>query len=90
MFGLDDTTWNGQPLPVALDPYGFTGCSAWLAPLQVESITHVGGVANWNIGIPMRLDLLGLDFYVQGTVLTPGFGGGLAFSNAGHAVVGSP
>jgi hypothetical protein len=91
VFGVDATSWNGQPLPVPLDPFGFTGCQAWLAPQLAVTLANAGGVATWPIEIPLDLDFAGLDFYVQGAVFAPGWNpGGIVFSDAGHAVVGTP
>jgi len=89
VIGYDATSWNGMPLPVALDPFGFTGCQAWIAPANSVTLNNGAGVADWNIFVPLDLDLLGADFYLQGAVLVPGFNpGGVVFSNAGHGVVG--
>lgn len=91
VFGFRADTWNGTPLPVSLDPYGFVGCQAWIAPAFSQTLVNQGGTANWSIPIPFASSYLGQDFYVQGAVYAPGANpGGFLFSNAGHAVVGTP
>ena len=89
--GFDATSWNSQPLPVSLDPFGFTGCQAWIDPAIGVTLTNTLGIASWNIAVPLDLDLIGTDFFLQGCVLVPGWNsGGIVFSNAGHGVIGTP
>ena len=89
VLGFDNTTWNGQPLPLALGNLGFPGCTALLAPTLSVPLTNVGGVATWAIAIPVDLDLIGVNFFQQAAVLVPGFNtGGMVFSNGGHGVIG--
>lgn len=89
--GFDATSWGGIPLPLSLTPFGFPGCEALLAPARTDGLVNVAGSADWAIALPMNALALGFEFYVQGAVLAPGWSvGGLVFSNAGHAVVGSP
>jgi hypothetical protein len=89
--GYDNASWNGQPLPLALDPLGFTGCQAWIAPALDFTLTNVAGTATLAFAVPLDLDLVGVHFYLQGAVLAPGANpGGIVLSNAGHAVIGTP
>jgi hypothetical protein len=91
VLGYDATAWNGSPLPLSLDPLGFTGCQAWIAPSLSVSLVNANGSANWNIGVPFAVPLVGVNFYLQGGVLAPGWNpGGMVFSNAGHGVIGTP
>lgn len=88
--GFDATTWSGLPLPLALDSLGFPGCQALLAPSQTYALTNVGGTAAWSIAIPFLPSFAGLQFYAQAGVTVLGFNpGGLVFSRALHATVGS-
>jgi hypothetical protein len=91
VLGFDATTWNNVPLPISLDPLGFTGCQAWIAPEYSTALANVNGVADWSIAVPLDLDLLGAAFFLQGAVMAPTWNpGGIVFSNAGHAVIGTP
>lgn len=88
--GFDAASWGGLSLPLALDPFGFPGCQALLAPSQTYSFVNVGGTATWAIAIPFLPAFSGLQFYVQGGVTAIGFNpGGLVFSRGLHATVGS-
>lgn len=90
-FGFDAASWNGLPLPLSLAPLGFPGCSSLLAPASSEGLTNVGGVAAWDVPLPMNALALGAHVYFQAAVLVPGWNpGGFVFSNGGHAVVGTP
>jgi hypothetical protein len=92
-FGILSTeasAWNGNSLPVSLDPYGFTGCQAWIAPQVSYVLVNNNGTASWGIPVPIMPRLVGLDVYMQGAVLVPSWNpGGLVFSNAGHGVIGT-
>lgn len=91
VISLEATTWNGTPLPVSLDPFGFTGCQAWIAPEIGMALANNAGAATWSLAVPLDLDLIGVGFYLQGAVLAPGWNpGGIVFSNAGSGVVGWP
>jgi len=88
--GFDATTWNGLPLPLALDPFGFPGCQALLAPSMTFTLTNTGGSATWSIAIPFLPSFAGLQFYAQAGVTVVGFNpGGIVFSRGLHATVGS-
>ena len=87
--GFDNTNWNGVPLPLPLDVFGFPGCSALLAPSQAFLLTNVGGTATWPTTIPFLPAFAGLHFYLQGAVLVLGFSpGGLVFTRGLDGVVG--
>jgi hypothetical protein len=88
--GFDASSWGGIPLPLSLTPLGLPGCDALLAPIRSDGLTNTGGIADWNVWLPMTAFALGVDIYFQGAVLVPGWNpGGFVFSNGGHAVVGS-
>ena len=89
--GVDAARWNGTSLPLALDPLGFPGCHAYLAPIATTALFDYFGSAAWGITVPGSFDLVGAAFYLQGAVLAPGFNaGGAVFSNALRLVVGTP
>ena len=88
--GFDATTWDGQPLPLALDALGFPGCEAFLAPSHAYELVNAGGTATWSLAIPFRPSMLGFRFYLQAGVTVVGFNpGGLVFSRAFEATVGN-
>jgi hypothetical protein len=89
VLSTNNTNWNGQPLPMDLSSLGYPGCQAWIAPQVAFALSNNGGAASWMIPIPFQPTLVGLDFYVQGAVLVPGWNpGSMVFSNAGHAQIG--
>ncbi|HEX5054522.1 MAG TPA: hypothetical protein VFZ65_22270 [Planctomycetota bacterium] len=80
--GYSDQAWNGVPLPIDLTLLGFTGCQLHIAPSAMEPLSNTGGIANWSIPIPAAPSLDGLQFYLQGLVLTPGFNPGGAVTSS--------
>jgi len=88
--GFDNTMWNGVPLPAPLDPAGFPGCTALLAPSQAFAFVNNGGAATWPLEIPFVPAFAGFTFYLQGGVLVLGFNpGGLVFTGGLACVVGA-
>ncbi len=71
------------PLPIDLTPLGFTSCLLHIEPSVMEPLANVGGIANWDIAVPATPSLDGVQFFLQGLVLTPGFnpGGGVTSSS---------
>jgi len=91
LIGSNNSTWNGQPLPVDLAVLGMPGCSAWIAPEVTFTLSNQNGSAAWGLAIPFAPPLLGTNFYTQGAVLAPGANQtGILVTNAGHGVVGPP
>ena len=87
--GFDNQSWGGIPLPFALDPLGFPGCSALLAPAAQVLLSNVGGTASWSLSVPFLPAFAGSRFYLQGGVLALGFSpGGLVFSRGLAATIG--
>lgn len=87
--GFSNQTFGGAPLPAPLDVIGATGCTLYVSIDQEFVLTNQSGTAAWNIPVPFDLSLIGLDAYVQGAVLVPGFNAAnLVVANAGHVVVG--
>lgn len=88
--GFENTQWGGVPLPAPLDAFGFTGCQAWLAPVDSATLVNSLGTASWDLAIPFLPSVVGADLFFQAAVLTVGWNpGGFVFSNAGHAIVGN-
>jgi hypothetical protein len=87
--GFDNLSWGGVALPLGLDPFGFPGCTALLAPTLTYTLDNVGGAASWPLAIPFLPVFAGTKFYVQGGVLVLGWNpGGLVFTRALEATVG--
>ena len=87
--GFDNTQWNGVPLPLALDPLGFPGCTALLAPSGSYTLNNVAGQATWPLPIPFLPAFAGQSFYAQGGVLVLGFNpGGLVFTRGYSGLIG--
>jgi hypothetical protein len=91
LLGTTATAWNGTPLPLALGPLGAPGCALFVAPeVDVPLSPTLLPFAVWPMPIPANLGLIGLDLYVQGAVLVPGFNAaGVVFTNAGHGTIGA-
>jgi hypothetical protein len=88
--GSSNQSFGGAPLPASMDFLGATGCTLYVSIDQQFSLTNVNGSAAWDIPIPFQLGLVGLDAFIQGAVLVPGFNpASLVVTNAAHAVVGS-
>jgi hypothetical protein len=78
--GFSETSFQGQPLPVSVDPiFGTSGCF-----LRVSADFTLGGVANTNGDMFVTMNLPPTiafrQFYVQHAVLEP-VPGGISFSN---------
>lgn len=87
--GFDNQNWAGIPLPMALDPLGFPGCNALLAPTAAYSLTNTAGVAPWAIAVPFLPAMAGAQFFLQGGVLVLGFSpGGVVFSRGLACTIG--
>jgi hypothetical protein len=73
------SSWNGQPLPIALDPVGFPGCQLLVAPiasaLAVTGTTGFDrGFAAVDVARPLTAAATGRQFAAQWLVLEPGSG----------------
>ncbi|MEZ5654247.1 MAG: hypothetical protein R3E87_27240 [Burkholderiaceae bacterium] len=87
--GFDASQWNGVPLPAMLDPLGFPGCTALLAPEGSYPLQNVLGTATWNLPVPFLPAFSGIDVYTQAGVLALGFNpGGLVFTNGVRGRIG--
>lgn len=87
--GFDNTQWNNIPLPASLDPLGFTGCTALLAPEGTYVLQNTLGSATWQVPVPFLPAFSGLTFHAQAAVLAPGVNpGGIVFTNGVTSVIG--
>jgi len=84
IYGISDTSWQGVPLPVALDPiFGTSGCSLYTDPL-VNLLYTTSGTAPATLSSPWSVPpgvLTGFRFFVQHACLEP-VPGGWSMSNA--------
>ena len=58
--------------PVALDPYGMLGCTAYVALDVLLPVTAAGGTATWSTTMPSAGSLLGAPLFSQGLSIDPG------------------
>lgn len=89
LFGTSDTSWGSQPLPAPLDGYGMPGCTLWISPDSIESLSTALGTARWSSPIPNRVELLGARFFNQFLLLDPGVNAlGVVSSDASVTEIG--
>jgi hypothetical protein len=81
ILGLSDTSSGGVPLPLALGPFGFAGCSLYVSADVVGfTTTNSNGTAVRSVAVPNTFALLDVSLFAQfaglvgtGTlVFTPG------------------
>ncbi|MBK8098392.1 MAG: hypothetical protein IPK26_14880 [Planctomycetes bacterium] len=81
--GFDITSWNGNPLPMALDPLGMTGCVGRVRPDLTIGQLAVGGQFATSFALPAAPNTVGSAFWAQGLVVDAGANpGGATVSNA--------
>lgn len=79
--GLNDTTWNGRPLPMPLGSLGLPGCSLLIAPRSSTGLLPTtSGSLTTTVPIPNLAALGGLSAFFQALVFDPA-------ANAAGAVV---
>lgn len=89
LLGFSDTSWGAITLPADLSPYDMPGCTlyndvGWPMPLPVA-----GGIATWDLPIPVMPSLLGLPFFEQALVFdAPANPAGMILSNPLRARIG--
>ena len=72
VLGLSGTSWQGLPLPFALDPFGAPGC--WLAvsvDTSLLTLADATGFAQIILAVPSDAQLVGGTLYSQWAVLNP-------------------
>jgi hypothetical protein len=85
MLGLDNTNWQGNPLPMNAAPLGAPQCTLYLAP-QEFSFRGIGpGAAPLDIPLGNYPALLGMPFFVQAVVIGTG---GIGASRLGTGIIG--
>ena len=84
VFGLSDSTWQGVPLPLSVDPaFGTNGCTLYTDP-AVSLLAQASATAPATLSTPFAIPtglLTGFEFFVQHACLEP-VPGGWSFSNA--------
>lgn len=87
--GLDASNSPFGPLPVDLTPLGMTGCLGYVRTDVIQVALSSAGVASFELQIPWRPVLFGLEFYQQALLPDPGVNpAGLVLSDAMHGRVG--
>lgn len=83
IYGLDDTSWQGLPLPLSVDPlFGTSGCTLYTDPL-VSLLYFTSATAPATMSSPFPVPtgaLTGLEVFVQHACIEP-VQGGWSFSN---------
>ena len=71
-----------------LDGIGMIGCTAYMNPDLLVSVTPSGGgVATWSGFIPNNINLLGVEMFAQGLSIDPGINPAWLISSNGHVGV---
>ena len=90
MIGIDNTTWNGLPLPFDLGIIGATGCNLLQSANVTSTVVATGPAANWSISIPANPVFACATLFNQVAVLDLTANSlGFSFSNARAAVMGN-
>lgn len=89
VFGYTLTSWNGAPLPVALDALGMPGCLAWQPLDESVLVVHPGSSMQLQLRVPTSQILIGQRFSNQALVADPAAGNalGASVSNACLGVI---
>ena len=69
--GLQNTAWNGLPLPVPLDALGAPGCSVHVSVDRSDLVPNLGGYTDASVYIPIEPALNGFELFFQGAFLAP-------------------
>lgn len=88
--GSDRLSSSIGPLPLALDPFGLPGCTAYVRDDVVTLLGGSGTQATTTIAVPNHPALLGLSVYQQAVVIDPQAGNPAqaVMSEAMEAVIG--
>lgn len=89
ILGASRTTWNGIALPFDLTLFQMPGCFLFASAEIAFQLPRAGTTASLTLAIPYDPVLASSRFFVQGLV-TDGAAnpGGVAWSNAGEALIG--
>lgn len=89
LLGFNRDQLNGTPLPLDLGVIGAPGCVLYVDPFYDALLGNHLGHVEWNIPIPDRPALLGIQFFTQAMVLDPEANPlGASFTNACEARIG--
>ncbi len=88
--GASRTTWNGLPLPLALDALGAPGCQVLASgELLLPVVTDAAGTASLHLNVPADPDLAGAQLFAQWLVRDPALNPlGLIASGAAALTIG--
>lgn len=89
--GTSRDRWGSVMLPLDLTPFGFTGCSLYIAAEAVSVIPDTGPFGAVVLGVLIENDpgLVGLQFFNQAAFMDAGANpGGFVLTNAGAGVIG--
>ena len=89
VFGLNNTSWLGMPLPVNLGLFGAPACDMWTSSnsFQLQFMDGAGQLA-MPLGVPNIPGLAGVQLFVQAAPLAPNSNPlSLEFSNAGRLLL---
>lgn len=88
--GFSSVSWNGNPLPYDLSPFGITGCSLEVAADTLFGIGAAAGGATLSLAIPNDPSLMSFTYYMQAfapdSAASNGLGG---MSRGGRALLGT-
>lgn len=65
LLGFGNVTYNGQPLPLALENLGLQGCQLLMAPAAADTAFSLAGQANRAYALPNVPTLVGTRAYFQ-------------------------
>lgn len=90
MFGFDNVSWNGAPLPVDLAPLGAPGCNIRInAVITDAAFTSITGTSQVTLPFANDPALIGRQLFTQYLVLDSGANAlGLTLSNAVRTTIG--
>lgn len=91
MVATNNTSWQGNQLPLPMSWFDMPGC--WLLvdylPLYGPLFAHPNEIAMWALDIPSDVQLIGKELYQQALVIAPGANPrGLLLSNGGTLTLG--
>lgn len=77
-----------ETAPTPLDSIGMIGCTAYITPDLLVSVTPSGiGVGTWSALIPNNQNLLGIEMFAQGLSIDPGINPAWLISSNAHVGV---
>ncbi|MFN8823675.1 MAG: serine hydrolase [Planctomycetota bacterium] len=90
MFGFDNVSWNGAPLPVNLAPIGAPGCLLRIdAVITDAAFTSLTGTSQVTLPFANDPALIGRQLFTQYLVVDPAANAlGITFSNAVRTTIG--